>query len=393
MKDMVPNNVVQGLVVDAEFAGQIRAHMALLGHDRLGVTELRAVVDGRQWVAYTDSVDVVLELCRQMEGEASAVYVGVQPRPAHLHDLAPNCWFPARGGPEGNCARDADVEFVTAMYFDIDVLSPQRQEGHPASDEELQTTFRAAQKLSRQEGLALSSAIGCSGNGHCVLAPLVPISVGSEEIARRFRTFCQGLADTMAEQLMGVRIDAVYNLSRIMRIMGTVNRKGQPLPERPHRRACFVTEPPLGRSFALHQMVVNAEVQEVVRTAQPIPQGLKCDLARIEECEFIRFCRRNARLLSEPQWVAAVTNLAPLEGGVPLIHEISALDPIRYDSANTQRLIDRVQREGYRPFSCRTIVSSAMTRPGRGVFQCSRIRTCSAKAPMYMAAIRTIQQE
>ncbi|MCX5645301.1 MAG: hypothetical protein NTZ17_11580 [Phycisphaerae bacterium] len=335
-------------------------------------------------------MDSFVRLCLEMDGKVSGVYAGVQPRVPTLYDLAPNRWVPARGGPEGNCARDDDIEWISALFFDIDVSSPQRQKGHPASEEELQETLRAAQWLTRQEELALSSAICGSGNGHYVLAPLVPIPVGSEEIARQFRSFCQGLADSVAGQLAGVRIDAVYNLSRVMRVMGTINLKGQPLPDRPHRRACFVTEPPLGRSLALHFMILNAEVQEVVRTAKPVPAGLKCDLARIEECEFIQWCRRQAQEVGEPQWFALISNLAHLEGGIELIHAISALDGGRYDSADTQRVIERILREGYKPVSCRTITSPVMGRPGRGVFQCSRIGKCRARAPMYLATNHTI---
>lgn len=395
MNNMAPKDVVQGIVVDAESEYQIRAHMALLGHDGLGVTELRAVVDGRHWVAYADSVAAVLELCRQMEGRASAVYVGVQPRPAHRYDQAPNRWVPARGGAGGNSAYDREIAWVSAVFFDIDVVSPLRQQGHPASDEELKETLRAAQWLARQDGLALSSAICCSGNGHYVLAPLIPIAVGSAEMARKFVNFCRQLADSAAGRFPGVRIDAVYNLSRIMRVMGTVNRKGEPLPDRPHRRACLVTEPPLGRSLALHHMILNAEVQEVVQTVTPLPVGLKCNLAKIEECEFIQWCRRYPLDLSEPAWFALISNLAHLEGGIELIHAISALDGGRYDYADTQRVIERILREGYKPNSCRTIMTPAMATSGRGVFRCSRIESCPARAPMYMAAdpITHLRQE
>lgn len=395
MNNMAPKDVVQGIVVDAESEYQIRAHMALLGHDGLGVTELRAVIDGHHWVAYADSVAAVLELCRQMEGRASAVYVGVQARLVDWLDQAPNCWVPARGGPDGNCARDSHIEYITTLFLDIDVSSPQRQQGHPASEEELKETLRVAQWLTRQEGLALSSAICCSGNGHYVLAPIVPISVSDEEVARKFRSFCQRLADSAASRFPGVRIDPVYSLSHIMRVMGTVNRKGEPLPDRPHRRACFVTEPPLGRSFALHQMLVNTEVQEAARTARPVPVGLKCNLPKIEECEFIQWCRRYPLDLSEPAWFALISNLTHLEGGIELIHAISALDGGRYDYADTQRVIERILREGYKPVNCRTIVSPAMVRLGREVFRCSRIGTCPARAPMYMAAdpITHLRQE
>jgi len=167
-----------------------------------------------------------------MDGKIS-VYIGVQARPAHLFDLAPNHWVPAHGGPEGNCARDDDIEWISVVFFDIDVVSVLRQKGHPASEEELQKTLRAARLLARQEGLALSSAVCCSGNGHYILAPIVSIPVGTDEVARQFKQFCQNLADRVVGQLIGVRIDPVYNLSRVMRVMGTLNPKGKPLSGRP----------------------------------------------------------------------------------------------------------------------------------------------------------------
>jgi hypothetical protein len=393
MKSLPPKNAVSGLVVGPEFESQIRAHMMVLGHRGLGVTELRAVVDGRLWVAYADSVDAVLELCRQMEGRASAVYVGVQPRPAHRFDQAPNRWVLARGGPAGNCARDDDIEYVVGLVWDFDVVSPPRQQGHPASDEELERTFLAAQLVGRHEGLALCYAIVCTANGHQLWVPIIPISVDRPQVALQFKLLCGQIAADVAGKVDGVRIDPIYNLSRVARVAGTWNLKGRPLPDRPHRRACFVTELPLGRSLALHYMILNTEVQEVIQPTKSVPTGLKCDLARIEECEFIQWCRQRAQEVSEPQWFALIGNLVYLEGGIELIHAISALDGGRYDYAETQRVIERVLREGYKPASCRTIMSPAMTRLGRGVFRCSRIGTCRAKAPMYMAAIRAIQQE
>jgi hypothetical protein len=117
---------------------------------------------------------------------------------------------------------------------------------------------------------------------------------------------------------------------------------------------------------------------------------LKCNLASIEECEFIRWCRQHAREVSGPAWWGLLTNLAYLEGGVPLAHEISRLDSHRYDFANTQRVLDRILREGYQPVSCRTIVSPSMVRAGRGVLHCSRIGKCPARAPMYLATSHTV---
>jgi hypothetical protein len=336
------------MALNAEAA--VRKHLALLGHDKLGVTELR-VFDPLPQVAYADSADAVVRLCREMDGRTSGVYVGVQPRPAHLFDLAPNRWTPARGGRDGNCARETDVEIVTLVYFDLDVVSPERAVGHPASDEELQKSLQAARLLAQQDGLAGSSAICCSGNGHYVLAPVVPVSVGGDEIAGKFRCFCRDLADSVTHRVTGVRIDPVYNMSRVMRLMGTVNRKGTSAPGRPYRRAFFIGEPVLARSIALYHMILNTDPGRPAAAGLELPTGLRCDLKKIDTCEFIQWCRRRPLKVSEPQWFALLTNLARLEGGIQFAHEISALDRFRYDYAKTQRVIERILGQGY----CRSV--------------------------------------
>jgi len=367
----------------------IRLQRWLLGHEGLGVTELR-IFDPWPQVAYADSPDAVVDLCREMEGRTSGIYTGVQPRPVYVFDRAPNRWVRARGGLRGNCARDHDIEYITGVFFDVDAVSSQRRDGHPASPRELEQTLRATKQLIRQDGLGLESVICCSGNGHYVLLPIVPISIDGDQIARQFDSFCRQLAKSVSGPFPDVRIDPVYNLSRVMRVMGTWNGKGEPGPDRPHRRAHFVTEPMPVRSVSLHHMILNTEVEDRTEVEQHLPTGLKCDLATVEGCEFIQYCRRQARAVSEPQWFALITNLARLQGGVPLIHQISALDSARYDRAKTQRVIDRVFSEGYRPAGCRMIVGPAMDRPGRGVFRCSRIGKCPVRAPMYLATSHTI---
>lgn len=370
--------------------GTIQKHIDLLGHKGLGMTELRTF-DPIPRVAYIDNEDDAVRLVFEMEGKTSGIYIGVQPRPPELFDKAPNCWRPACSGPERNCACDNDIEYVTNLFADIDVISSERMKGHPASEEELLQSLRAAELLSREDGLAMSSTICCSGNGHYVLAPVVPISVDSDEIGKKFRQFCQDIANNIAGQINGVRIDPVFNLSRVMRLIGTENRKGQVISGRPHRRAHFVTEPLLARSMALHYMILNTEVEQPYSTGKPLPKSIRCDLRKLSQCEFIQWCRKYPELVSEPLWWGLITNLACLEDGIPLIHEISRLDEVRYDYSNTQRVIQRVIEAGYKPVSCKTLVSVAMTCPGRGRFTCSRINHhCPAKAPMYMAILHTV---
>ena len=369
----------------------ITNHWRILGHKDLGVTELR-LFDPYPMVAYADNPDDFVRLCRRMEDRTSGIYVGVQPRPLRLFDMAPNVWRAARSGQARNCACDTGIEFVTTLFFDIDVVSHERTKGHPACDEELALSLQASQLLRRQEALTGSSTICCSGNGHYVLTTVVPIPVDDDEVAVKLRCFCRQAADRVAGRVHGVKLDPVFNLSRVMRIMGTTNRKGQPLPKRPHRRAQFMTEPIFVKSVALHHMILNTEAEKPSPIIEPLPKGIRGDLRKLEGCQFIQWCRKNPEQVSEPLWWAMITNLAYLEGGPQLIHEISRLDTGRYDDLNTQRIIERIVTAGYKPVLCTTLVGETMPCSDRGSFQCYKICQCPAKAPMYRAISHTVYQ-
>lgn len=367
----------------------IRKHLQLLGHRGLGVTELRTF-DPTPLVAYVDNANAAVRLCSEIDGKASGIYVGGQPRPTFLYDYAPNCWRCAKARPYKNCACDDDIEYITTCFWDLDVVSETRKLGYPASDKELQQSLHAARLLSREEGLALSSAICCSGNGNYVLNPIVPMPVDSDEVATKFKCFCQMTAEKISGQVSGVKLDSVYNLSRVMRLMGTLNGKGQSVPGRPHRRAHFVIEAMPGRSMALHHMILNTEVRQSGKSVERLPQSIKCNLQKLEECEFIQWCRKNSQFVSEPLWFGLITNLVYLKGGTDLIHKISLLDKQRYDCRDTEQIIRRVIEAGYNPILCKTLVGEATISPGRGRFNCSKIQKCPAKAPMYLATLYTV---
>jgi hypothetical protein len=141
---------------------EICQHVQVLGHSDYGVAELRTF-EPRPMVAYADSEDGIVELAMTLDGKVAGLYIGVQPRPLDLFDKAPNCWHPAVSNPKTNCGCDRDIEFITACFFDIDVVSTERMKGRPATEEELQQSLQAAILLSRENGLALSSTICCSG--------------------------------------------------------------------------------------------------------------------------------------------------------------------------------------------------------------------------------------
>ncbi|MFX0201580.1 MAG: hypothetical protein ACFFCW_36150 [Candidatus Hodarchaeota archaeon] len=224
--------------------------------------------------------------------------------------------------------------------------------------------------------MALNSAICCSGNGHYVVTPVVPVPVDENDVPLKFRCFCQQLAEKTAGRISGVKIDPVYNLSRVMRLMGTVNGKGRAVPDRPHRRAHFVIEPIPAKSMALHYSILNTGINCLTRQGQSPSGKIRCDLSKIEKCEFMKWCRMSSREVSEPLWFAMITNLARLKGGQELTHEISRLDSFRYDYGQTQKLIERVMNRGYRPVSCAKISTLG--------FHCQKLGRCEVKAPMYL---------
>lgn len=367
--------------VKTDYCLTICQHVRLLGHSGCGVTELRTF-DTRPMVAYCDNEKDVIRLCEAMNGQVSGIYVGVQPRPLELFDKAPNRWRVALSAPESNCSCDQDIEFITASFFDIDVVSEERVSGYPASGDELRQSYRAAKLLIRKNGLVLNSTICCSGNGHYVLTPIVPIPVDDDRVSIKFRSFCQRLAEKTTGQVSGIKIDPVYNLSRVMRLMGTTNSKGHAVPGRPHRRAHFVTETVPARSMALHYSILNTEVANPPRQSDSLSGTVRCDLTKIEKCEFIRWCRMYPAEVSEPQWFAMITNLAGLKGGPELIHQISRLDPLRYDYRQTQRAIERVVNRKYSPLSCERIRTLG--------FLCKKLGQCQAKAPMYLTHMFSI---
>ena len=153
------------MVPSIDYKEQMRMHYRILKHEGFGVTELR-VISPRPMVAYADNEENFARLCLALDGKVPGIYVGVQPRPVQLFDLAPNIWTPAIGGIDSNCGKDEIIEILSTIFFDIDVDSPGKNSGHPASETELQNTLRAAELIAALPEFEGNAVIGCSGNGH-----------------------------------------------------------------------------------------------------------------------------------------------------------------------------------------------------------------------------------
>jgi hypothetical protein len=353
----------------------------LLGHELCGITELRALGEYGPWVAFTDNAASFVDLAMERNREGDHVYVGLQPRPTAMRQPALNTWRPARGGMRGNVARAKDIEYVTNIALDIDVSTPQRAAGHPASGDELRVCVDVARRFLMAEGFAGTAAVALSGNGVYVLNPITPVhveagtSAGLKAMERRWITRAGPLPP-------GVRIDPIMDLPRIIRAIGTVNFKGTPTPDRPHRRSRFLTLPAIGgRQNLVAEQLRQASGRPVKPTAAcSAAEIVHGDLEQFEACEFVGWIVRDAPGIPEPAWMDFLVQCAWLDGGDELAHRISRHDTQRYSREETQARLERIRRAGYRPKRCRHLSGE------NGLFECPRIYECPVRRPIDLTA-------
>lgn len=159
------------------------------------------------------------------------------------------------------------------------------------------------------------------------------------------------------------------NESRVMRLPGFNHCKEDPVLVE-----CISFHPE--RKYTQQQLIdVLPEIEtEVVSDIRGVQKGLKI----VElSCEFIKHCKLNAATLSEHDWYAMITNLAPFDGGDALIHEYSKAYP-KYSEAETKKKINHFLKSETKPITCRTIAEKG--------FKCPLMDagTCPCKAPAAM---------
>lgn len=365
-----------------------RAMYELLGHELCGITELRALGNSGPCVAYADNVTSFVDLVMERNHDGDHVYVGLQSRPIDSGGGILNEWRPARGGAKGNVAKAGDIEFVANVALDIDVATPERRAGRPASDEELQACVEVARRFLRGEGFAGTAAMALSGNGVYVINPIAPLEVDSDT-ASALKVMERRWIAEVGSLPPGVRIDPIMDLPRIIRVIGTVNFKGTPMAGRPHRRSRFLAFPAIGgRQNLVAEQLRHMSVwsrSPSLRKADPSMELVRGDLKLFEACEFVRWISREAPRIPEPAWMDFLMQCAWLEGGDALAHRLSERDEQRYSHEETQGRLERIRRSGYRPKRCQHLAGED------GIFKCPRIRDCSARRPLDLAVRRELR--
>ena len=162
--------------------------------------------------------------------------------------------------------KDADIDVVTRIVFDLDPIRPTDTSSTQA---ELESALQV-----RVELVALLAgvgwpmpALGISGNGAHVMyrAHLRNTPAWRRAAAELYLGLRDRLSDACREA--GVHFDtSVRNPSRIWRIYGRLNCKGEPTTERPHRLAT-ITLP-----ASAWQPVRASVIEDTVRQFTPVVQ-------------------------------------------------------------------------------------------------------------------------
>lgn len=210
------------------------------------VTELRALGVSMPWFkrAHTvsgfydfDALDAMAEQALALSEHAGGVYF--IPNPLHPALLARRYRRVDHGVAEGDTASDKHVVARRWMLVDCDPVRP--VSGISATDEEK----AAARQVARGIWAALewdgwpAPVVADSGNGFHLMYPLdgLPVDDGGA-----IQAVLQGL--DREHSTAAVKVDtSVYNPARLVKLYGTWARKGDSIPERPHRESRILVVP------------------------------------------------------------------------------------------------------------------------------------------------------
>jgi len=199
----------------------------------------------------TDLVKAVQKLGYRYDG----IYITINPV---LPDLLARSSNQIDTGRGKKLVTTSDSEITARRWIFVD-LDPVRPSGISATEQEHQAALDRAQAVRDWlYSLDISPAVMVdSGNGAYVL---LPIDLPNDKDAKNLIDGCLKALDIFFSD-DAVKVDLTgSNAARIVRLPGTINRKGSNTAERPHRRARFVDVPDELHPVPRERLAVLAEM-------------------------------------------------------------------------------------------------------------------------------------
>ena len=256
--------------------------------------------------------------------------------------------------PSGRRGAETDVEIILGVWFDGDIrggIHKEDPENLPAK-EELKAFVRD------EIPFKVSQIISSSPDGGRHLHWLFnePFIIRSENDRQFIKALSERFQKVIINKMKahGWKQDNTADLVRVLRIPGTFNFKGEPVPVEMIESNKYRYKP----EAILEWVDMEEEAQQEAHGAQDGESSdgghAHGDLEKIlQSCEFLRHWRDHSANLTEPEWWAGICAIHTEPGAHNAIHEYSKPYP-DYTPKETNKKIKEAQKLTG-PMSCKKI--------------------------------------
>ena len=222
-----------------------------------GVVEVRALADGVTHSGYFDDYDALARSVEALDADPSVAGIYVTLNTVNLALLARRA-NRIKMRLSRKDATTADADITRRRWFPVDI-DPVRPSGVSSTDEEHAAALDAAGRIAAylsEQGFG-EPIRADSGNGAHLL---YRIDLANDEAATEVVKGALATLDALFSNDVITVDTANYNAARIWKLYGTMSRKGDSTPERPHRRAKILAAPPEMKVVPLERLQHLAEL-------------------------------------------------------------------------------------------------------------------------------------
>ncbi|ACL03011.1 DNA primase small subunit [Desulfatibacillum aliphaticivorans] len=270
-----------------------------------------------------------------------------------------------------------DVVGIPGLWFDLDIDGPGHKETRIPPDQDAALKFLDA--LSWKPTMIVNSG----GGIHAYWLFKEPWifdddeeRIEARELSVRFQAHIKGIA----EAKYGWKLDTTSDLSRLLRVPGTLNHKSEPpIPVSTISHNDHLRYNPDDFADEIKDIVVPTDYRsEYSENGNWAPANID---PIVQGCSFMRHCRDDAKNLPEPHWHSMMTILCRCHNSVNLAHEWSLPYP-KYNKRETDQKLDHALNNNG-PHTCEYIQTT---------HQFSLCESCpnkdKVKSPIQLGAVK-----
>lgn len=209
------------------------------------------------WFFGKGSGNEIVKLVEQYDGKAEAIYVTLNP-------INPEV-LTRTGEQTSRLTKDGDISHRAFILVDVDPVRPADVSSTDEEKEQAHLVILRIKEALAERGFP-DPHLADSGNGYHLLYPCnIPNDDDSKALVR-------GFLGELASQFSTewAKVDTVvYNAARIVKLYGTVAKKGEDTPQSPHRRSALISAGSSGEP--LTSEMLRAFIPAVAEKQQPKP--------------------------------------------------------------------------------------------------------------------------